>query len=146
MNRIEKLRKELKRKKYLLFADSKEFSLKSLSNLSIYARQNDASLFPYIFCADGISRVLNYLSESKLIKELYYVTIFFYNLHRLMTTDIMTQHKAKTKQLLNEINPKESVKELLMVCGCGKEPHGSFRIKINFYQHFYLVAAELLSK
>lgn len=117
VNRIESYWKIgwINEKTRIVIADSKEISLKSLSNLAIFARQNDASVFPYIFCADAISRVLKYLSASSDLQEVYYVTIFFHNLQLLLTKDIMTQHKAKVKVLLNEINPKDSMKELLMV-------------------------------
>lgn len=96
-------------------SDLNEFPLKSLSNLAIFSKQNDSSLFPYMFCADGTSHILKYLANCKRLEDLYYVTIYLKNLHILLTKDIMTEHKIKVKDLLIDIDPKANFKELLMV-------------------------------
>lgn len=97
--------------------DQNEFPLKSLSNLAIYSRENDSSLFPYIFCADGTSHILKHLTECKRLEELYYVTIYLRNLNILLTKDIMAEHKTKVRQLLDGIDPKAHFKELFTVHG-----------------------------
>lgn len=95
--------------------DLHEFPLQSLSNLAIYSRENEISLFPYLFCANGTSHILKYLSETETLQELVYVTLYLENLQMLLTRDIMTEHKTKMKDLLNGIDAKTNLNELFTV-------------------------------
>lgn len=100
---------------FLLVVDLNVFPLKSLANLAIYSRENDDLLFPYIFCADGTSHILKHLAESQKIQDLHYVTVYLDNLHLLLTKEIMSMHKTKIKDLMNDIDPKRSHKEIFTV-------------------------------
>lgn len=97
------------------FSDPEEFPLKSLSNLAIFARQNDDKIYPYLFCADGSTHIMRHLEKISSIRELYYVTFYFDSLYVLITRELMTAHKAKAKQLLPVIKPKDCLEELLTV-------------------------------
>lgn len=92
------------------------FPLRSLSNLAIYSRENDDSLFPYNFCVDGTSHILKYLANSQKLQDLHFVTVYLDNLKLLLTKEIMSLHKMKVKNLLNDIDPKASHREIFTVC------------------------------
>lgn len=107
-NRIDKT-------EYSQILGSEEFSLKSLSNLAIFARENEEKIYPYIFCADGNSHIVKHLEKTSNIQELYYITIYLDKLQAMITKDLMKMHKAKAKHLLPAIEPKDSIPELLAV-------------------------------
>lgn len=109
-------------------ADLNVFPLKSLSNLAIYSRENDDSIFAYTFCADGTSHILNYLVRSQKLQDLHYVTVYLDNLNLLLTKEIMSMHKTKVKDFLNDIDPKKSFKEIFTV--------SHFKYRVFRHVHF----------
>lgn len=68
-----------------------------------------------MFCADGTSHILKYLAESQTLQDLHYVTIYLDNLYMILTREIMGLHKMKVKDLLNDIDPRTSHKEIFAV-------------------------------
>lgn len=104
---------QLKRTNFL--ADLDEFPLKSLANLAIYSRENDDSIYPYTFCADGTSHILKYLAQSRTLQDVHYVTVYLHNLYLLLSREIMVEHKMKVKDLMDGIDPKTSHKEIFTV-------------------------------
>lgn len=68
-----------------------------------------------MFCADGTSHILKYLAESQKLQDLHYVTVYLDNLYMILTREIMGLHKMKVKDLLNDIDPKTSHKEIFAV-------------------------------
>lgn len=92
-----------------------EFPLKSLSNLAIFSRENDTHMHPPLFCADGTSHIIKHLNKCDNIRDLYYITAYFENLHVMLTKELMSRHKAKMKQFLCEIDPKANLRELFAI-------------------------------
>ncbi|XP_031637600.1 uncharacterized protein LOC116350029 [Contarinia nasturtii] len=85
-----------------MLKDLKEFPLIPLTNLAIYAHENQDKVYPHYLCAQANSHVLEHLSKCENFQDFHYVTLCFKSLSTLCTKEFLSIHKEKMKIFLED--------------------------------------------